>query len=73
MTSAAVEAYLSRLERELQRRGIQNRRIVDEAREHLFDALEDGLERGLSVDPVLTRDVSADISAVSVAITKIEP
>jgi hypothetical protein len=50
MTSAALEAYLTRLERELQKRGLQSRCIVDEAREHLFDAVEDGLQRGLSVD-----------------------
>jgi HAAS domain-containing protein len=50
MTSAALEAYLSRLERELRKRGLQDKRIVDEAREHLFDAVEDGLQRGLSVD-----------------------
>jgi len=50
MTSAALEAYLSRLERELRKRGLQDRRIVDEARDHLFDAVADGLQRGLSVD-----------------------
>jgi hypothetical protein len=50
MTSAALEAYLSQLERELRKRGLQDRRIVDEAREHLFDAVDDGLQRGLSVD-----------------------
>ena len=50
MTSAALEAYLSRLERELRKRGLQDRRIVEEAREHLFDAVDDGLLRGLSVD-----------------------
>ena len=50
MTSAALEEHLSRLERELRKRGLQHRRIVDEAREHLFDAVEDGLQRGLSVD-----------------------
>jgi HAAS len=50
MTSAALEAYLSRLERELRKRGLPDRRIVDEAREHLFDAVDDGLQRGLSVD-----------------------
>src|SRR2546427_11428190 len=50
MTSAALEAYLSRLQREFWKRGLQDRRIVDEAREHLFDAVEDGLQRGLSVD-----------------------
>ena len=50
MTSTALEAYLTRLERELRKRGLQDRRIVDEAREHLFDAVDDGLRRGLSVD-----------------------
>jgi len=50
MTSAALKAYVSRLERELRKRGLQDRRIVDEAREHLFDAVEDGLQRGLSVE-----------------------
>jgi predicted DNA-binding WGR domain protein len=50
MTSAALEAYLSRLERELRKRGLQDRRIVDEAREHLFDAVEGELQRGLSID-----------------------
>jgi hypothetical protein len=54
MTSAALEAYLSRLERELRKRGLQDRRIVDEAREHLFDAVEEGLQRGLSVDAAET-------------------
>jgi hypothetical protein len=50
MTSAALEAYLRRLERELRMRGLTDRRIVDEAREHLFDAVEHGLRRGLSAD-----------------------
>jgi len=50
MTSATLEAYVSRLERELRKRGLQDRRMVDEAREHLFDAVEDGLQRGLSIE-----------------------
>ena len=50
MTSTALEAYVSRLERELRKRGLRDRRIVDEAREHLFDAVDDGLRRGLSLD-----------------------
>jgi hypothetical protein len=50
MRSAALEAYLGRLERELRKRGLQDRRIVDEAREHLVDAVEGGLQRGLSVE-----------------------
>jgi hypothetical protein len=50
MTSAVLEAYLSGLQRELGKQGLQDRRIIDEAREHLFDAVEDGLQRGLSID-----------------------
>ena len=50
MTSPVLEAYLSRLERELRQRGLRDRRIIDEAREHLVDAVEDGLHRGLSVE-----------------------
>jgi hypothetical protein len=50
MTSTALEEYLNRLERELRKRGRQDRRIVDEAREHLVDAIEEGLQSGLSVD-----------------------
>jgi hypothetical protein len=50
MTSAALEAYVRRLERELRKRRLQDGRIVDEAREHLFDAVEDGLQRGLSIE-----------------------
>jgi hypothetical protein len=54
MTSAALKAYLSRLERELRMRGVQDKRIVDEAREHLFDAMEEGLRLGLSADAAET-------------------
>lgn len=50
MTSAALAAFLSRLERELRERGLHDRRILDEAREHLLDAVDDGLRRGLSID-----------------------
>ena len=47
--SARLEAYLSRLARELREHGL-DRRILEEAREHLVDAIEEGLRRGLSVD-----------------------
>jgi hypothetical protein len=50
MTSAPLEAYLSQLERGLRKHGLLDRRIVEEAREHLVDAIDQGLERGLSVD-----------------------
>jgi len=50
MISARVGAYLSRLEYELRRRGLVSTRIIDEVREHLLDAVEAGIRRGLSVD-----------------------
>jgi uncharacterized protein involved in exopolysaccharide biosynthesis len=50
MTSEALEAYLRRLDRELASRGIWSSRVIEEAREHLVDAIEDGLRRGLSLD-----------------------
>jgi TolB protein len=45
-----VDAYVSRLKNELRQRGIEDTRIAEEAREHLIDAVEDGRQRGLSVD-----------------------
>jgi hypothetical protein len=48
--SARLEAYLSRLQHELQKYGIVDTRIVDEVREHLVDAVVAGLQRGLPVD-----------------------
>jgi uncharacterized protein involved in exopolysaccharide biosynthesis len=50
MTRGPVEDYLDRLERELRQRGIEDARIMEEAREHLLDAVEDGRQRGLPVD-----------------------
>ena len=50
MTSGRLETYLSRLERELRKHGLPSTRIVEEAREHLVDAIEEGLQSGLSVD-----------------------
>jgi uncharacterized protein involved in exopolysaccharide biosynthesis len=50
VTPGPLDAYLSRLARELRQRGLEDRRIVAEAREHLIDAIEDGRQRGLSVD-----------------------
>jgi uncharacterized protein involved in exopolysaccharide biosynthesis len=49
MTPSPLDDYLNRLERELRERGVEDARIVEEAREHLVDAVEDGRQRGLSV------------------------
>jgi capsular polysaccharide biosynthesis protein len=48
MTSEPLETYLQELARALRERGHEASRIVDEAREHLVDAVEDGLRRGLA-------------------------
>ena len=50
MTPGSVDDYLTRLERALRQRGGEDARIIDEAREHLVDAMEDARQRGLSVD-----------------------
>jgi uncharacterized protein involved in exopolysaccharide biosynthesis len=49
MTPGPVDAYVSRLQRELRQRGLDDQDIVDEAREHLVDAVAAGQQRGLSV------------------------
>ena len=49
MTSETLEAYLSGLERELRKNGLVSARIIEEVREHLVDAIEDGLQRGVSL------------------------
>ena len=50
MTTDPLDEYVRRLERELRRRGFDDRRTLDEARDHLVDAIEDGRRRGLSDD-----------------------
>lgn len=50
MTSEQLEMYLNRLGRALRTRGVLDARIVEEARAHLVDAVEEGLQRGLPLD-----------------------
>jgi hypothetical protein len=50
MTFALLEAYLAQLASELRNRGLGDTRMVEEAREHLVDAIEEGVRRGLSVE-----------------------
>lgn len=50
MTTGPLDEYLRTLEGALRGRGIEPSRIVDEAREHLVDAIEEGLRRGLARD-----------------------
>jgi hypothetical protein len=49
MMPHSVDAYLGRLRREAQLHKSMNARVVDEAREHLLDAIDAGLQRGLSI------------------------
>jgi uncharacterized protein involved in exopolysaccharide biosynthesis len=49
MTPGLVDAYLSRLRREFRQRGLDDD-IVDEAREHIIDAVVAGQQRGLSLE-----------------------
>jgi hypothetical protein len=48
MKSQALEAFLSRLESELRKHGVVEQRLIEEARDHLVDAIRGGLEHGLS-------------------------
>jgi hypothetical protein len=48
--SARVEAYLDQLRRELWNRGVVGRRIIQETREHLLDAVHAGLQHGISLE-----------------------
>jgi len=48
MTPDSIDQYLDRLRSELQRRGHEDPRLIDEVREHLADAIDEGLRRGLT-------------------------
>ena len=48
MTSESLDGYVRRLQHVLQHRGVRTGRIVDEARDHLIDAIDAGMRRGLS-------------------------
>lgn len=48
MTPERPEAYLRRLQHELRKHGLVSSRMIDEARDHLLDAIEGGMQRGLS-------------------------
>jgi hypothetical protein len=48
MKLTPLDAYLSRLEEELRKHGLADRRVIEEARDHLVDSIRSGVERGLS-------------------------
>ncbi len=57
-----IDRYLRRLRQELAKRGVFEARIVDETRDHLADAVEEGLRQGQSVDEA-ERDALARFGA----------
>ncbi|HVH85420.1 MAG TPA: permease prefix domain 1-containing protein [Terriglobales bacterium] len=48
--SARLEAYLEQFRCELWKRGVIDSRIIEETREHLLDAIQAGVQRGISVE-----------------------
>ncbi|MGH9411876.1 MAG: permease prefix domain 1-containing protein [Vicinamibacterales bacterium] len=50
MTHERFDPYLRRLQRELRKHGLVSARIVNEARDHLLDAIDDGVRRGLPIE-----------------------
>jgi uncharacterized protein involved in exopolysaccharide biosynthesis len=59
MTPPPIEEYLARLERALRTRGIEPARMVDEAREHLVDAIELRRQRGLSLEDAVQEAIDS--------------
>lgn len=68
MRPAPLETYLISLQRELRKRGITDARILDEARDHLTDAVERGLHLGLSID-VAEREALTQFGAADTVAT----
>ena len=62
MTQGPVHRYLHRLEQELRKRRIHDPRLVEEVRAHLVDGIDEGRERGLSVEDA-EREVFEKIGA----------
>ena len=50
MTPSGIDAYVEALSFELVRRGMSPERLLLEVRDHLTDAIQDGLRHGLSPD-----------------------
>jgi len=47
---APIDDYLARLRQELRRHGCEDARLIEEAREHLTDDIDEGVRRGLTAD-----------------------
>jgi uncharacterized protein involved in exopolysaccharide biosynthesis len=50
VTSGTIGDYVQRLADALRQRGIEDTRLLEETREHLIDAVDDGRRRGLSIE-----------------------
>lgn len=50
MNAVRLEEILSELRRALRRKGVADELAIEEAREHLIDAVDDGVRRGLSTE-----------------------
>ena len=64
-----VEAYLAALAHELRRQGVSTMRMLEEARGHLVDAVEHGVQRGLDEKSAQRQAIDQFGSAESVAST----
>ncbi len=64
-----IDAYLTSLSEELRKRGVSDVRFVEEARGHLIDAVEQGIQRGLDDESAQREAVAQFGSAASVART----
>lgn len=64
-----VEAYLAALSAALRRHGVSNLRMLEEARGHLADAVEQGIQRGLDVKSAQREAIAQFGSAESLAAT----
>ena len=62
-----IDAYLARLATELRKRGVVDTRIVEEARGHLVDATDRGIQRGLAADAAQREAIARFGSTESVA------
>jgi hypothetical protein len=71
MKSDEIDAYLARLTIELRKHGVADARIVEEARGHLADAAEQGVQLGLAPDVAerhaIARFGAADLMAATFA------
>jgi hypothetical protein len=64
-----IDAYLASLTIELRKRGVVDVRIVEEARGHLADAAEQGIQRGRAADAAQRDAIARFGAAASVAAT----